>query len=394
MKTNWNRNLRQVLDARWLKIPLATGLLLGAVACASDTTNEQATEATAAEASMETQDTDAIVANLTPAKPKPAWAPEITNQMQVVLEALDSLQSGPPLSELSAEQARKAPTPADAAMAVVKKNNIPQPPMQVDTTGQSVPVDGGNIHVRVYTPQNSGSSNPGIVYYHGGGWVIAGIDTYHASARALAEKTGAVVVSVAYRQAPEHKFPTAHNDSFAAYKWVIDNAQSLKINPDKVAVAGESAGGNLAAAVSMMARDNNTKMPVHQLLVYPIAGHDFNTESYNKYAEAKPLSKAGMQWFFDKYLAKPADAQNPMISLVSAPNLKNLPPATIINAQLDPLMTEGQMLADKLKDAGIPVETKVYDGVTHEFFGMATVLPQAKEAQQMAVDELKKSFNK
>jgi acetyl esterase len=339
----------------------------------------------------ETSNTD-LSAKLKPSGPAPQWGPTITDPMLVVIEQLKSMSSGTPLQKMTAEQARKAPTPAEAAMAVMQKNNISMPPMQVDTVGKSVPVAGGKIHVRVYTPKGGSGPKPGIVYYHGGGWVIAGIETYDASAKALAEKTGAVVVSVGYRQAPEHKFPTAHNDSFAAYKWVVNNAGTLNINPDKIAVAGESAGGNLAAAVSMMARDNKVKMPVHQLLVYPIADGDLDSESYKEYADAVPLSKPLMGWFFDKYLSKPQDAKNPWISLVNAPNLKNLPPATVINAQIDPLQAEGQLYARKLEGAGVPVTAKVYDGVTHEFFGMAAVLPQAKDAQNLAVEELKKAF--
>ncbi len=391
------RFLKELRCKKLINGAALAGLLCASVACNSsntDTTDQQAVvEDTDINGTAANTDTN-MAANLEPAGPAPEWGPTITDPMLVVMEKLDSLSSGPPLQELTADQARKAPTPADAAMAVVEDNNIQIPPAQVDTTGHKVSVEGGNIHVRVYTPKNASGMLPGIVYYHGGGWVIAGIDTYDASARALAEKTGAVVVSVAYRQAPEHKFPTAHNDSFAAYKWVVDNAKSLNINPDKIAVAGESAGGNLAAAVSMMARDNKVKMPVHQLLVYPIASGDLNSESYQEYANAKPLSKPLMGWFFEKYLRSPQDAKNPLISLVTAPNLKNLPPATIINAQIDPLQTEGQLYADMLEAAGIPVTTKVYDGVTHEFFGMAAVLPQAREAQALAAAELKKAFNK
>ncbi|WP_439879730.1 alpha/beta hydrolase [Pontibacter sp. MBLB2868] len=374
-------------------------VVLFTVSC-SQTNEDQATETETTEqvanADMDGMQNGAMNngENLEPKGPAPAWGPTITDPMQVVIEELDSLITGPPLFERSAQQARQAATPADAVKNVMMDNNIEVAPAKVDTTGRTVPVEGGNIHVRVYTPQGGSAPYSGIVYYHGGGWVIASIDAYDASARALADKTGAVVVSVGYRQAPEYKFPTAHNDSFAAYKWVLNNAQSLQINPDKIAVAGESAGGNLAAAVSMMARDNNVKLPIHQLLVYPIAGYDFNTESYNKYAEAHPLNKPFMKWFFEKYLNSPKDADSPLISLVKAKNLKNLPPATVINAQIDPLQTEGQMYADMLQKAGIPVRTKVYDGVTHEFFGMAAVLPQAREAQSMAVEELKKAFNK
>jgi len=202
------------------------------------------------------------------------------------------------------------------------------------------------------------------------------------------------VVSVAYRQGPEHKFPTAHNDSYAAYEWALKNAASIKGDPKRVAVVGESAGGGLAAAVSMMAKQKGAMVPVHQVLVYPIAGYNTNTESYQKYASAKPLDKPMMEWFFKQYLKGPADGKNPLIDLYNAPDLKSMPATTIINAQLDPLMSDGEILTDKLEDAGVAVTQKTYNGVTHEFFGMATVLPEAKEAQALATSELKSAFSK
>ncbi|PSR52013.1 lipase [Adhaeribacter arboris] len=312
--------------------------------------------------------------------------------MQAVIEALDSLSKSVPLNTLTPQQARLAPTATDAVMAVMKNNNIAMPPSIVDTMGYTVPVSGGSIHVRSYKPKNASGALPGIVYYHGGGWVIATINTYDASARALAEQTNAVVVSVEYRKGPEFKYPTAHQDSYAAYQWVLANAATLGINPQKVAVAGESAGGSLASAVCIMARDNGVQMPLHQLLVYPIADNNTNTTSYNQYANAKPLSKALMQWFFTQYFNTPADGDSPYISLVDVANVTGLPPATVINAEIDPLQSEGQAYAAKLKGAGIAVTSKVYEGVTHEFFGMATVVPQAKEAQKLATDELKKAL--
>ncbi len=330
---------------------------------------------------------------LSPKEPKPTWAPVITPPMQVVMEKLASYGT-PPLPTLSAPEARKQPTPTTAVLAVMKENNIPLPPAAVDTTGKSIPVTGGNIHARVYTPKTGSGPFPVIVYYHGGGWVIADLDTYHASAQGLAEQVGAVVVSVAYRQAPEHKFPTAHNDSYAAYEWVLQNAASLQGDPKRVALVGESAGGNLAAGVSMMAKQKGQVLPVYQVLVYPIAGYDTQTKSYEQYASAKPLDKPLMEWFFKQYLRSPADGNHPLISLVKVPDLKSMPPTTIINAQLDPLLSEGEMLAEKLKAAGVPVNQKTYNGVTHEFFGMATVLPEAKEAQAMAAADLKKAFTK
>ncbi len=330
--------------------------------------------------------------DLKPAGPDPAWAPDIDDEMQVVIEKLASYGT-PPLNTLPVAQARKAPSPADATMAVMTEHNIPMPPNKVDTMGKDIPVSGGKIHLRIYTPNTGKAAYPVIVYYHGGGWVIANLDTYNASAQGLANQVEAVVVSVAYRQAPEYKFPTAHKDSYAAYEWTVKNAASLKGDPKRIAVVGESAGGNLATAVSMMARDKGLQLPVHEVLVYPIAGYNFGTESYRKYADAKPLNAPLMKWFFEKYLTKPADGKSPMISLVSA-NLKGLPATTIIAAEIDPLQSEGELLADNLKKAGVSVTYKLYKGVTHEFFGMAAVVPDAKDAEGLATDELKKAFGK
>lgn len=327
-----------------------------------------------------------------PTGPKPAWAPNIDNKMLAVIEQLQSYNT-PPLVQLSAPQARQAPTPTDAVMDLLRKNNMTPPSPAVNISHKVIPSPApeGTL-VRIYTPRSGNGPFPVIVYYHGGGWVIAGLDTYGPSAAALAEKTGAIVMSVAYRQAPEHKFPAAHEDSYAAYAWALENAATINGDPNRVAVAGESAGGNLAGAVSMMARDRGIKIPVHQLLIYPIANTDFNTPSYVEYADAKPLGKPLMMWFFDKYIRTPEDLNNPLIALVKATNVSGLPPATIINAQIDPLQSEGRQYADKLRAANIPVTHQVYEGVTHEFFGMAPLVDHATQAQNLAVQELKKAF--
>jgi acetyl esterase len=328
-----------------------------------------------------------------PNGPKPEWGPSIKPEMQAVIEQLDSLTKGVPLYTLTPQQARKAPSFKEALLAVMSKYNIAMPNQSVDTTGRAIPVAGGTIRVRIYTPRLVSPNMPGIVYYHGGGWVIATNDTYDFSARALAAKTGSVVVAVEYRKGPEFRFPTAHNDAFAAYRWVRDNASSMKIDASRIAVAGESAGGNLAATVCIMARDAGIPLPKHQLLVYPIARYDMNTPSYQQFANAKPLSKPAMQWFFSYYLNSPADGASPLISLVNNQNLQGLPPATVINAEIDPLQSEGQQYAAQLKAAGVSVTSKVYVGVTHEFFGMAPVVPQASDAQTLAATELIKSLN-
>ena len=232
------------------------------------------------------------------------------------------------------------------------------------------------------------------MYYHGGGWVIATVDTYEASAMALAKKSNAIVASVEYRHAPENKFPAAHEDAFAAYKWALANAAQFGGDPARVAVAGESAGGNLAANVAIMARDGDVQKPTHMLLVYPVAGTDMNTPSYIQNQNAVPLSKGAMGWFVDKTLARPDDAKSPMLNLTTMIDLKGLPPATIITDTIDPLMSEGKMLAEKLKAAGVPTTYKNYEGVTHEFFGMAPVVSDAEKAQDVAAQELRASFGK
>ncbi len=314
---------------------------------------------------------------LKPTGPKPEWGQSITDPTQVVIEKLISYGT-PPLPTLSPAEARTKPSPATAAMDVMKERNIVSPPSNVDTMGKSIPVAGGQIPVRIYTPKTGKNKYPVIVYYHGGGWVIADLNTYNASAEGLANSVDAIVVSVAYRQAPEYRFPTAHNDSYAAYEWAVKNAGSIKGDSTRVALVGESAGGNLAASVSMMARDKGFAMPLHQVLVYPIANYDTTSESYMKYAAAKPLDKPLMAWFFSKYLRSAADGKNPLISLVNA-NLKGLPSTTIIAAEIDPLLTEGKLLDDKLKAAGVSSAYQLYNGVTHEFFGMAALLPGCQE---------------
>ncbi|WP_069660922.1 alpha/beta hydrolase [Arcticibacter eurypsychrophilus] len=325
-------------------------------------------------------------------KPKenvPAWAPTIKPQMQAVIEKLVSY-GDKPIPELTALQARKNHTPTDAVKDLITEYKITVPPANIDTMGKDIDVAGGKIHLRIYTPKTKGPF-PVVVYYHGGGFVIADLDVYDASAKVLADKIGAVVVSVAYRLGPEFKFPTAHNDAYAAYKWVVDNTASIQGDPKRIAIAGESAGGNLAVATSIAARDKKISVPIHVLAVYPIAGSDMNTPSYIKNAAAKPLDKPMMMWFVKNYLNNMGEGKDTRINLVAA-NLKGLPPTTIITAEIDPLQSDGMNLADKLKAAGVKVDSKNYDGVTHEFFGMGAVVPEAMDAEMYAVDQLKKAF--
>ncbi len=318
--------------------------------------------------------------------------------MRVVLQKLQEL-GAKPLGTQSVEETRKGSTPADAVKAVLKDQGKDpaalMAQMGVKKKDVTYPTGGGAQPIRIYTPEGQAPQGgwPVIVYYHGGGWVIADIDTYEASAMALADKTQAIVASVEYRHAPENKFPAAHDDAFNAYKWVLDNAGQFDGNPERIAVAGESAGGNLAINTAIEARDQNVRKPAHMLLVYPVAGVDMTTPSYQKNANAMPLSKQAMEWFVKNTIKSEQDLQSPKLDLVGKANLKDLPSATVITAEIDPLMSEGKQLADKLKAAGSDVTYQNNEGVTHEFFGMAAVLDDAKRAQQLAADNLKKALD-
>lgn len=327
-----------------------------------------------------------------PEGPAPEWAPDIDPQMLAVIEQLQSYGT-PPLHTLTAEQARKAPTPTDAVMDLLKKYNISPEPPKVDINHRVIPnnTDEGLL-VRTYTPREGTGPYPVIVYYHGGGWVIAGLDTYEPSAAALAERTGAIVMSVAYRQAPEHMFPAAHEDAYAAYEWARENAAEINGDPEMVATAGESAGGNLAVAVALMARERELELPEHILSVYPIADADVQSPTYEKYANAAPLNRPLMEWFFDRYYPQWESEDHPWIALIEA-DLNGLPPTTIINAEIDPLRHEGGELAEQMRMDGVEVVREVYEGVTHEFFGMHAVLEQAEQAQRLAAQRLRTAFD-
>ncbi|MGE3261998.1 MAG: alpha/beta hydrolase [Bacteriovoracia bacterium] len=299
-------------------------------------------------------------------------------------------KEGQPIETLTAEEARKQPTPTDAVQSILLREKIKPKSDLASVADTKVQGAEGMIPVRVYTPKGK-QPLPVVVYFHGGGFVIATNDVYDATPRALAEQTGAIFISVEYRKAPEHKFPAAHDDAFAAYKWVLRNAASLGGDPKRIAVAGESAGGNLAINVAIRARDEKVQAPAYQVLVYPVASNNMNSPSYEENAGAQPLNKPMMEWFVKQYLHSPAEAADPRINLLAA-NLKELPSATVITADIDPLRSEGKELADRLKAAGVKVEYKNYKGVTHEFFGMAAVVGEAKSAQKLAAKNLKKAL--
>lgn len=314
--------------------------------------------------------------------------------MQAVLDQLVAL-GGKPIETLTPAQARMQPTPADAVKALLIKQGRSTEPTElvpgVTSRDRTIPGAAGPLPARIYTPDGPGPF-PVVVYFHGGGWVIADKETYDAGARGIAKQANAVVVSVDYRRAPEAKFPAAWNDSLAAYRWAANNARGLNGKPRVLALAGESAGGNLAVATAIAARDARLPEPAAVIAVYPVAQTgDMNTASYVDSADAKPLNKPMIGWFVDKLLASPAQKNDPRLDLVHA-RLAGLPPVTIINAQIDPLREDGAMLAEALQAAGVPVERKVYEGATHEFFGMAAVVDDAKDAQAFAGERLRDAF--
>lgn len=315
------------------------------------------------------------------------------SEMQSVLDQLGAM-GGKPIESLTPAEARQQPTPAAAVAMVMAKAGKDTMPMAmvpgITSIDRTIPGAAGPMPTRIYTPSGPGPFAV-VVYYHGGGWVIADKSVYDGGARSISKEANAVVVSVDYRLAPEHKFPAQHDDALAAYAWVVKNAASIKGDPKRIAIAGESAGGNLAVATAIAARDAKMPMPKAVIAVYPIAQPDTTTESYVEHADAKPLSRAMMGWFARHVSRTPADLHDPRIHLTKA-NLAGLPPVTIINAQIDPLLEDGAMLEQALKAANVPVERRVYDGVAHEFFGMGAVVSKAMDATQYAGARLKAAF--
>jgi len=329
--------------------------------------------------------------------PPPAVAtqpPAPAADMKAVLDAHASL-APKPIETLSPLRARLQPSAADATRKVMRTRGLSTAPDPAVTT-QDLPYGSDPMqYARIYKPvaaANTGAPLPVIVYYHGGGWVIADVNVYDAAPRLLSKQLNAIVVSVEYRHAPEAKFPAQHDDAAAAYRWTLQNAASWGGDAARMALAGESAGGNLAVATAIYARDNGLAAPLHILSVYPIANSDMTLPSRRDSANAKPLNTAMLAWFGHYYSTSMADQQDPRINLVKA-NLRGLPPTTIVNAQIDPLRSDGETLAVAMRAAGDKVEQRTFPGVTHEMFGMGSVVRGAYDANQYAVQRLKAALN-
>lgn len=337
---------------------------------------------------------------LTPAVAQTAAPPAAAMQspskpdadMAEVLSVLAGL-GGKPIESLEPGDARDQPTPTDAVMKIIKDKKIEADPHAGLKVSNSRFADMGNLRLRWYVPENAtkDSNLPIIVFFRGGGWVIASLDVYDATPSALARKTGAAVVSVDYPMAPENKFPAAHDEAIEAYKYVLKNAQGWGYDPNRIALVGESAGGNLAINTAIAARDQNLTKPLAIVSVYPVATTSLDTPSKKEQANAKPLNTPMMAWFVKHVVKSEADTQDPRLNLVAA-NLKGLPPTTVINAEIDPLKSDGDLIVAKLKEAGVETTHQLYTGVTHEFFGMDAVVAKAREAQDFAVAQIRKGF--
>ncbi|MSQ25790.1 MAG: alpha/beta hydrolase [Dehalococcoidia bacterium] len=301
-------------------------------------------------------------------------------QAKAALDALAAINQAP-YETMSPEQAR-------ALSEARPKPRGPELPSVRDLQAKG---PAGDLHMRVFTPEGTGPL-PALVWFHGGGWVIGSVAGSDGQTRTLAKETGCVVVSVEYRLAPEAKFPGPVEDCYAATAWVAANSQALGVDARRIAVGGDSAGGNLAAAAALMARDRGGPSLRHQLLVYPVIERNFATQSYRENGSGYLLSRSMMEWFWDHYMRTPSDAEHPYLAPIRAASLHGLPPATVITAEFDPLRDEGEMYARALQAAGVPTTCTRYPGMIHGFFGMYHIMDQGKKAMADAGAALRKAM--
>jgi acetyl esterase len=264
-----------------------------------------------------------------------------------------------------------------------------EPVWRVDD--RRVPGPGGPIPVRIYTPEGR-PPWPVLVYFHGGGWVVGDLETHDGIARALANGAGCLVVLVDYRRAPEHKFPAAAEDAYAVVKWVAERGLNGRSDPGRIAVGGDSAGGNLAAVAALMARDRGGPRLAFQLLLYPALERRFETASYHENASGFGLTRDDMVWFWRQYLRDDVDAAHAYAAPLRAADLSGLPPALVLTAEYDPLRDEGRAYAERLEADGVPATEVRFAGMIHGFAGMGAVVDDAGIARQRAAEALRAAF--
>ena len=307
-------------------------------------------------------------------------------QVKAVLEMV-AKANRPAYNTLSPKEARQL-------FIETRPASTPTPPEIGSVRNVSAQASHGVIPLRVYRPAGVPDSTrlPAYVYFHGGGWVIGDVNTHDVLCRQLTAASGASVISVDYRLAPEHKFPAAADDAWAATKWVVAQANELGLDASRLAVGGDSAGGNLAAVVALMARDAGGPAIKLQVLIYPVTDIMRETRSYTDFAEGYMLTRDSMRWFFAQYLTSGDDARDWRASPLRAPSLANLPPALIVTAGFDPLRDEGEIYAGRLRDAGNMVDYVCYGGMVHGFLGMGKLLDTAGRAIAHIGDSLRQAF--
>jgi acetyl esterase/lipase len=290
----------------------------------------------------------------------------------------------PPIEQMTPAQARESMRARTAALGPVDDVH--------EVSEHRVPVQSGEITVRCYRPGGR-APLPALVFFHGGGWVIGDLETHDGICRSLANASGCVVASVDYRLAPEHKYPVAAEDAHAATGWIARHGAELGVDGQRLAVGGDSAGGNLAAVVALMARDRGGPSLALQILVYPVTNYSFDTRSYREHADGYLLTQTGMRWFWNHYLARTEDGAQPHASPLLAPSLEALPPALVMTAEYDPLCDEGEAYAARLREAGVPVTLTRYPGMIHGFLRMINLVDKARAARDEAAAALRKAFS-
>lgn len=277
----------------------------------------------------------------------------------------------PPYEQSTLQQARER-------MDMLAMLESPAEPVAV-VRNERILGPGGELPIRIYAPQES-SHSPALLYFHGGGWVIGSLESHDRLCRALCNAAHCVVISVDYRLAPEHKFPAAADDCEAAFHYVYKHAADLGIDPARIAVGGDSAGGNLAAVVTLRTRASGGATPAAQVLLYPATDHRHDTPSRRDFSDGYLLTDAAMRWFSGHYLRSAADGHHPDASPAAAASLTGLPPAFILTAEYDPLRDEGEAYAERLQQAGVPVILRRCEGMIHGFLQLTQMVPAARPA--------------
>jgi acetyl esterase len=280
---------------------------------------------------------------------------------------------------------------AEARLLYLAGRKVLAPEPVTETLDIAMPGPGGPIPLRLYRP--SAGVLPVLVFFHGGGWVVGDIETHDTVCRHLANRAECAVVSVDYRLAPEHKFPAAVEDCLAATAWVADNAASLAVDAGRLAVGGDSAGGNLAAVVGLMARDAAAPRISYQLLIYPATDAAMRHDSVARFAEGYVLTRSTMRWFYEQYLPDPSDAANWRVSPLVAADLSGLPPAYVLTAGYDPLCDEGDAYTERLAAAGVAVQHRRFSGQVHGFTTNGRIIRAADTALDEAAAALKVAWS-